>query len=560
MPPTSASARTSARSTRCCAWRCRKRHPGDADEQSRLLTGTVASPTTRPRPRQLVSAMLVQAMSANGHVQVRQPPALGDAAAGQRSRSDRRSQPQPGQADRRQPADPRPTGGFQFGIGQGRRHFGFACGRPAATAGFRSIIRRGRRHHARAAASCSASTSRRARSAENRRPGHDARRAEPDRACRAKPPASSPAANSRSRSRRRSARSRSNISNMASASPSRRSCLPTAASRCASARKSASCRTKGSVKLNGFDVPALTTRRAETTVELGSGQSFMIAGLLRNTNTNNIDKAPFLGDLPILGALFRSTSFARGNRAGDHRHAVSGAAGVGNQLALPTDGYRARRPADGLEGQTYTGRFGRSIAPRLRPAGSRDRRRRRRPPLRASSCDPPLFQEGCDDARSIASCLLRSAARWRLCTPPPDLPDRGVRGQRAGRHPRRLCVRRCGARRIAAPAKRRGSTAGSARWPRLRRHVYVDGVPMPRAGDVARVAGQYGMLCQPARRSPPARSSRARSAWSSAGPALRSGLPQLVVPSQPNFDNQSMSNFGCGVNSNLARWSPIPRT
>jgi Flp pilus assembly secretin CpaC len=40
---------------------------------------------------------------------------------------------------------------------------------------------------------------------------------------------------------------------------------------------------EGSIRLNGFDVPALTTRRAETTVELGSGQSFMIAGLLRNS-------------------------------------------------------------------------------------------------------------------------------------------------------------------------------------------------------------------------------------------------------------------------------------
>ena len=57
----------------------------------------------------------------------------------------------------------------------------------------------------------------------------------------------------------------------------------------------------GSVKLSGFVVPALTTRRAETTVELGSGQSFMIAGLLQNRNTNNIEKAPFLGDMPILG-------------------------------------------------------------------------------------------------------------------------------------------------------------------------------------------------------------------------------------------------------------------
>ncbi len=86
---------------------------------------------------------------------------------------------------------------------------------------------------------------------------------------------------------------------------------------------------EGAVKLNDFTVPALTTRRAETTVELGSGQSFMIAGLLRNRNTNNIDKAPFLGDLPILGALFRSTQLpSRRNRAGDHRHAVPGASGI----------------------------------------------------------------------------------------------------------------------------------------------------------------------------------------------------------------------------------------
>ena len=67
----------------------------------------------------------------------------------------------------------------------------------------------------------------------------------------------------------------------------------------------------GSVKLGGFTVPALTTRRAETTVELGSGQSFMIAGLLQNRNANSVEKAPFLGDLPILGTLFRSTSYRR---------------------------------------------------------------------------------------------------------------------------------------------------------------------------------------------------------------------------------------------------------
>ena len=68
----------------------------------------------------------------------------------------------------------------------------------------------------------------------------------------------------------------------------------------------------GAVTLNGYEVPALTTRRTETTVELGSGQSFMIAGLLSNGTTNSIRKVPGAGDMPILGSLFRSTSYRRG--------------------------------------------------------------------------------------------------------------------------------------------------------------------------------------------------------------------------------------------------------
>jgi len=70
--------------------------------------------------------------------------------------------------------------------------------------------------------------------------------------------------------------------------------------------------TEGAVTLNGFQVPSLTIRRAETTVELGSGQSFMIAGLMSNGSRNNLRKAPGVGDVPILGSLFRSTSFRRG--------------------------------------------------------------------------------------------------------------------------------------------------------------------------------------------------------------------------------------------------------
>lgn len=63
------------------------------------------------------------------------------------------------------------------------------------------------------------------------------------------------------------------------------------------------------VEQNGFVIPALRTRRANTTVDLGTGQTFAIAGLLRNDQTNNINKFPLLGDIPVLGTLFRSNEF-----------------------------------------------------------------------------------------------------------------------------------------------------------------------------------------------------------------------------------------------------------
>jgi pilus assembly protein CpaC len=65
------------------------------------------------------------------------------------------------------------------------------------------------------------------------------------------------------------------------------------------------------VTLAGTRVPGISSRRAETTIELGSGESMMIAGLLQNTRNNSIDKTPFLGDIPILGALFRSNGWQR---------------------------------------------------------------------------------------------------------------------------------------------------------------------------------------------------------------------------------------------------------
>ena len=66
------------------------------------------------------------------------------------------------------------------------------------------------------------------------------------------------------------------------------------------------------VTVSGFRIPALSTRRASTTVELGSGQSFAIAGLLQNTSNQSLNKLPGLGDVPVLGALFRSDEYQRG--------------------------------------------------------------------------------------------------------------------------------------------------------------------------------------------------------------------------------------------------------
>ncbi|MDA3916240.1 MAG: type II and III secretion system protein family protein [Deltaproteobacteria bacterium] len=65
------------------------------------------------------------------------------------------------------------------------------------------------------------------------------------------------------------------------------------------------------VQFQGFVVPALTSRNASTMVELGDGQSFAIAGLLSEKIKENVQKFPLLGDIPILGALFKSTSFQK---------------------------------------------------------------------------------------------------------------------------------------------------------------------------------------------------------------------------------------------------------
>ncbi len=103
--------------------------------------------------------------------------------------------------------------------------------------------------------------------------------------------------------------------------------------------------TNGAISLpitdtSSLTIPAITVTRAETTVELASGQSFALAGLLRHDTAQDISKVPGLGDIPVLGQLFRSDQFQR-----DETELVIivtpylvNPVATAN-LAIPTDGY-----------------------------------------------------------------------------------------------------------------------------------------------------------------------------------------------------------------------------
>jgi pilus assembly protein CpaC len=69
--------------------------------------------------------------------------------------------------------------------------------------------------------------------------------------------------------------------------------------------------TQGAITVGGLQIPGIAVRRAETTVDLSSGQSFAIAGLFQNNVNTQIQQFPWLGDVPVLGALFRSPNFQR---------------------------------------------------------------------------------------------------------------------------------------------------------------------------------------------------------------------------------------------------------
>ncbi len=68
------------------------------------------------------------------------------------------------------------------------------------------------------------------------------------------------------------------------------------------------------ITINGISVPAITTRRADTTVELGDGESFLIGGLIDRETISNVSKVPLLGDLPIIGAFFKQLSYSQADK------------------------------------------------------------------------------------------------------------------------------------------------------------------------------------------------------------------------------------------------------
>jgi pilus assembly protein CpaC len=117
--------------------------------------------------------------------------------------------------------------------------------------------------------------------------------------------------------------------------------------------------TQGAITIGGFQVPGFSTRRAETTVELGSGQSFMIGGLLQNKHFNQIEKAPGLGDVPILGSLFRSSRFRRSETELVIIITPYLVKPTSGPLPLPTDGYKAASDAARVfMGQSFSGDSG----------------------------------------------------------------------------------------------------------------------------------------------------------------------------------------------------------
>ncbi len=103
---------------------------------------------------------------------------------------------------------------------------------------------------------------------------------------------------------------------------------------------------QGGVVIDGVAAVAITTRRTETTVELGDGESLAIAGLLQRNDQNDVSRVPGLGDIPILGALFRSDSYRRNESELVIVVTPYIVKPTSERLALPTDGHEPTNDFD----------------------------------------------------------------------------------------------------------------------------------------------------------------------------------------------------------------------
>jgi len=106
---------------------------------------------------------------------------------------------------------------------------------------------------------------------------------------------------------------------------------------------------------NSVILPSFTTRRAATTVQLQDGESFAIGGLIRNNVTSDIQRFPFLGDLPVLGTLFRSSEFQNDRTELVFVVTPHLAKPLPATPRLPTDGYVPPSRAEFLIGGMHEG-------------------------------------------------------------------------------------------------------------------------------------------------------------------------------------------------------------
>jgi pilus assembly protein CpaC len=183
--------------------------------------------------------------------------------------------------------------------------------------------------------------------------------------------------------------------------------------------------TQGSIILNNITVPAITTRRAETTVEVATGQSFAIAGLLDNTQTQTINKYPLLGDMPILGTLFRDDRFQNGQTELVIIITPYIVTPSGQRMSLPTDGFAIPSEADRLLSLRYS-----NSDPNARPISGETTAVQDLPHVSATSSDMPVPDAApvapVTSSNIVSSGLVMSepaAPAPAAPTPTPAVPD-----------------------------------------------------------------------------------------------------------------------------------------